>query len=231
MIEKGKTRTTRNPLFLFLGLWIFSFAGGCVPQEQAINRQQLNNTTQKENYLRSLLHRRYQNPDVHCELARLYCSERLFDKAEYHFNLALGFNPAHRKAQAGFIKMWVERGQQNKAEALLDKYEKQLYRSPSEIVKLAHALAAEGLDGFALSCYKEALEIGPNSPEANKEMGLYYLSKNDLPQAKNYLSRSFEINPNQPEVAGQLGRLGVVVEVPRQYRANSTASTPGKSGT
>jgi hypothetical protein len=45
-------------------------------------------------------------------------------------------------------------------------------------------------------------------------MGLYYLGKGDTAQAKQYLVRSFEINPRQPDVAGALGRLGVVVELP-----------------
>jgi hypothetical protein len=30
------------------------------------------------------------------------------------------------------------------------------------------------------------------------------------------LVRSFQLNPNQPEVAGELGRLGVVVRIPRK---------------
>lgn len=232
MIEKGNTRTAKSSIFLlFPVLWAFCFWGGCTPQEQTINTQQLENTAHKEDYLRSLLHRRYQNPSVHCELARLYHSEGQWDKAEYHFNLALGFDPAHRKAQAAYIKMWVDRDQPLKADELLAKYTKQLYRAPAEMVKLAQALADEGLDGYALTCFQKALAADPRSPEANKQMGLYHLAKNNLPLAKEYLTRSFEINPNQPDVAGHLGRLGVVVEVPHQYRATSTDSTPEQSGT
>ena len=34
-----------------------------------------------------------------------------------------------------------------------------------------------------------------------------------MAQAKQYLMRSFELNSRQPEVAGALGKLGIVVEL------------------
>ena len=54
--------------------------------------------------------------------------------------------------------------------------------------------------------------MSPNSAEINKQIGYYYLSKNDNVRAKDFLIRSFDLNRNQPEVAGELGRLGVVIE-------------------
>jgi len=46
------------------------------------------------------------------------------------------------------------------------------------------------------------------------KMGYYYLSKNDKQRAKEYLARSFQINPGQWDVADELGRLGVPVRIP-----------------
>jgi hypothetical protein len=45
-------------------------------------------------------------------------------------------------------------------------------------------------------------------------LGYYYLSKNDTVRAKEYFTRSFQLDPGQPEVAGELGRLGVEVRIP-----------------
>ena len=50
----------------------------------------------------------------------------------------------------------------------------------------------------------------------NRQIGFYYLSKGNKEQAHSYLSRSFQLNPNQPEVAGELGRLGLRVKIPRK---------------
>ena len=58
--------------------------------------------------------------------------------------------------------------------------------------------------------------MGPHLPEVNKQVGYYYLGKEDKVRAKEYFTRSFQLNANQPDVAGELGRLGVVVKVPRE---------------
>jgi Flp pilus assembly protein TadD len=58
--------------------------------------------------------------------------------------------------------------------------------------------------------------MAPNSAKINRQIGYYYLSKGNKDVARDYLSRSFQLNPNQPEVAGELGRLGVAVKIPRK---------------
>ena len=71
-----------------------------------------------------------------------------------------------------------------------------------------------GLDAYALRGFRQAIDVAPDSSEANKQVGFYYLGKGDTAKAKQYLMRSFELNARQPDVAGALGRLGVVVEAP-----------------
>jgi tetratricopeptide (TPR) repeat protein len=70
------------------------------------------------------------------------------------------------------------------------------------------------MDDYALRCFRQALDADQNSFEANKQIGFYYRDKGDTAKAKQYLLRSFELNPRQPDVAGALGKLGVVVELP-----------------
>ena len=72
------------------------------------------------------------------------------------------------------------------------------------------------MDEYALVCYRQALGLSPNSAAIHKQIGYYYLSKKDMVLAEEYLRRSFQLDPYQPEVAGELGRMGVVVQIPRK---------------
>ena len=62
----------------------------------------------------------------------------------------------------------------------------------------------------------QALHLEPNSAKVHKQLGYYYLAKNDKVRAEEYLKRSFQLDPVQPEVAGELGKLGVEVRIPHK---------------
>ncbi len=64
--------------------------------------------------------------------------------------------------------------------------------------------------------------MAPNSAKINRQIGYYYLSRGDRELAKSYLSRSFQLDPLQSEVAGELGRLGVAVAIPRKTQKDTT---------
>jgi tetratricopeptide (TPR) repeat protein len=177
------------------------------------------------------LERKFENPDAHCKLGQLYSEEGQYDKAEYHFNTALQFDPVHRPSQAAMVNMFAKRGDKAKAQLYADTYMKQAAGSLGQSLQFGQAFQTQGLDEYALACYQQALALNPDSPEANKQMGLYYLGKADKARAQEYLTRSFQANPNQPDVALELGRLGVVVEVPRLPGSNrpKSAETSGQS--
>ncbi len=170
------------------------------------------------------LEKKFENPDVHCKLGQLYCEEGRFGKAEYHFKTALEFDPVHRPTQAATVKMFLDSGDKANAKLYADTYIKQASGSEAESLRLGQAFENQGLAEYALACYKQALALNPDSPAVNKQMGFYYLSKADKARAQEYLTRSFQANPNQPDVARELGRLGVVVEVPRLPQKNSGKS-------
>jgi Flp pilus assembly protein TadD len=86
---------------------------------------------------------------------------------------------------------------------------------------LGRAFQDRGLDEYALSCYKQAHNLMPNSVMINKQLGYYYLLKKDNANAEMYLRRTFELDPSQAEVAGELGRLGVKVQVPTKKTMNA----------
>jgi hypothetical protein len=60
------------------------------------------------------------------------------------------------------------------------------------------------------------LPAGDSSAENFKQIGYYYLSKSDKVRARDFLTRSFEIKPNQADVALTLGQLGVEIKIPQK---------------
>ena len=171
---------------------------------------------QKKAGLLKTLERKFENPDAHFELGQLYQADGLWAKAEQEYKTVLGFEPVHRRAQAARVTVLMSSGDKALAEILADEYVSQASNSAAGSLRLALAFQKEGLDDYALACYRQALRLAPNSAKINRQIGYYYLSKNDKQTAREYLTRSFQLNPNQPEVAGQLGRLGVAVKIPRK---------------
>jgi tetratricopeptide (TPR) repeat protein len=197
----------------FLGLWVWTFVG-CESEEPV--RAKFTSPEDKKAYLLRVVNRKFENPPAHFQLGKLYEAEGQLDKAEYHYNVALGFDPAYRAVQAALVKMLVDSGSSAEAKEYVDTYMNQVSSSATATLELGQAFDEEGLDEYAFACYQKALRLGPELPEVHRQLGYYYLGKEDKDQAKEYLTRSFQLNPNQPDVAGELGRLGVVVEVPRE---------------
>jgi len=173
-------------------------------------------TEQKKAKLLRVIDRKFENPGAHFELGQLYQADGLWVQAEYEYNVALGFNPVHRQAQAAVVKVLTNSGNTVKAELLADIYMNQVAGYAESSLRLALAFQSQQLDEYALDCYRQALHLAPNSAKIHRQIGYYYLSRNNKVQAKEYLVRSFQLNPNQPEVSGELGRLGIAVRIPRK---------------
>jgi len=203
-------------LHVLLGVaWIAIWGCDQVTRPSPVDDRGLLDPSEKtEAQLQAELERKYVNPQAHYELARLYHKSQNWLKADYHYTQAISYDPAFRAAQAGQIKMFIDRGETAKAEQYAGGYIQMASGSVSETLRLGWEFEQAGLDAYALRCYRLALEAAPDSSEANRQIGFYYLNKGDQTLAKQYLMRSFELNPRQPDVAGALGRLGVVVETP-----------------
>jgi len=211
-IANGDKRYVRSKFVLILLLLWACVLAGCEPQEKT--NLSLMSAEQKKAELLKQLDQKFENPDAHFELGQLYQAEGQWAKAEYHYNVALGFDPAHRAAQAAMVKGLIRNGNTAKAQQYAKAYMNQVSIEAAATLGLAQEFDKQDLDEYALACYQQALRLAPNSPEVNKQVGYYYLNKDDKTRAKEYLSRSFQLNPNQPDVAGELGRLGVVVKIP-----------------
>ena len=176
---------------------------------------------QKKAKLLRQIDRKFENPQAHFELGQLYQDNGLWAQAENQYVVALNFDPAHRQAQAARVKVLLELGDDTKAKLLADEYISQASTSPAGSLKLALAFQKQLLDEYALACYQQALHLAPNSAKINRQIGYYYLSRNDKVLAKHYLMRSYQLDWKQPEVAGELGRLGVSIQVPRKTQKHT----------
>jgi tetratricopeptide (TPR) repeat protein len=169
------------------------------------------------------INRKYEDAEAHFKLGKLYQADGLWAKAEDQYGIALNFDPVHREAQAARVKVLIGGGDAAKAKLLAEEYIKQAFISAAASLQLALAFQEQGLDDYALKCYQQALYLAPESARVNKQIGFYYLGKGNKGLARGYLSRSFQLNPNQPDVAGELGRLGVAVKIPRKTEKSTDA--------
>lgn len=187
------------------------------PQETRI--AQISGQEKKKKLLRQI-ERRFENPDAHFELGQVYQAEGLRVAAEYHYNIALHFDPVHRDTQAAMVKMMADGGETENAKLQALEYMRQVSTSSNGSRRLAMAFQKQGLDDYVLACYQQAIRIEPNSAENYKQIGYYYLSKSDKVRARDFLTRSFEIKPNQADVALTLGQLGVEIKIPQKTEIN-----------
>ena len=206
--------------------WLFNFSlifffcplliSGCNEQETEIDRIRKMPANERKAELLKLLDRRFENPDAHFELGQLYHAKGQWSQAQWRYNRTLSFDPVHRRAQGAMVKLFLDSGNTAKAKTHADVYMDQVAGSASGLLRLGSGFQGQQLDDYAMACYQEALRLAPDSANVHKQMGYYYLSKNNEVRAKEYLIRSFELDPRQPEVAGELGRLGVEVRIPQE---------------
>ena len=193
---------------------IICIAGGCRTQPTATRDMAIETIPDKESYLLSKLEARFQNAEAHCELGRYYLNQGSLNKAKYHLDIALGFDPALRPAQAANVKLTTQLEGEMAGQRLCAEYQRPLLSSAPEMIKLAKALGDEGLDTLSLSCFQRILSAQPDSAEAHRQLAYFYLARENTEKAKLHFSRSFELNSNQTDVAGELGRMGVTIETP-----------------
>ncbi len=187
---------------------------GSAPPARDVDRVGTVPSEKTEAQLLAEVERKFENPQAHYELARLYHRSQQWNKAEYRYNVALELEPGNKAAQAGMVKMFADRGDASKAEQYANAYIRQAAIAVADTLRLAWEFEKLGLDEYALRGFRQALAAAPDSAEVNRQIGFYYLGKGDNTKAKQHLMRSFDLDSRQPDVAGALGRLGVVVETP-----------------
>jgi tetratricopeptide (TPR) repeat protein len=197
--------------------------GGCNGKAKEPKGVEKSVTEKKKAELLKQINRKFEDAEAHFKLGKLYQADGQWTQAEDQYGITLNFDPVHRQAQASRVKVLVSGGDAAKAKLLADEYIKQASISAAASLQLALAFQEQGLDEYALKGYQQALYMAPDSAKINRQIGFYYLSKGNKDTAREYLSRSFQLNPNQPDVAGELGRLGVAVKIPRRTEKSTDA--------
>jgi Tfp pilus assembly protein PilF len=208
----------RTKLSVIVGVVLCAvLIGGCQGHNAAAVSQNTRTATDiRKAELQRELDKKWENPAALFEMGQLYHAEGNWSKAEWYYNNALGFDPVMYNAKASIVKLQLDKGDRSRAKWAADNYIAQAASSPDQLLDLGAAFEKqEGLDDYALRCYQDALKMAPDSPKVNRQLGYYYLAKNKKDLAKEYFTRSFQLNPNQPDVSGELGRLGVVIKVPQ----------------
>ena len=173
-------------------------------------------TTQDEKaILLQQLDKKFENPDAHFQLGQIYAKEGLYDQARYHYNVAYGFDPSHRAVQAAIVKLLLDEKKETEAQSKAAAFMTQVDNSYDESLKLARAFKALNVDEYIMTSYQQVLRINPDSAEVYRDLGYYHLEKGDKDLAKSYLTKSFQLDSNQPDVAGELGKLGIEVQIPQ----------------
>ncbi len=167
----------------------------------------------KEAMLLAQIDAKFESPQAHFDLAKYYAETGQWSKSAYQYAITVGFDPTNMPARAGHIKGLMMSNQQRKANELIGDYVASA-GSEKATVELAKSLRKEGLPEFSLMACERGLSLYPTSAPLHRELGYYYLAKDDKVMAEEYLRKSFEFDPYQADVAGALGRMGVKVQAP-----------------
>ena len=214
-IKKMSFWRTLTCFFFFSVLLFYSLLiTGC---NENLNEEDLAHVTpsEKKVELQKSLDRKFENPQAHYLLGQLYQAERDWPNAEYHYNTALRFDPVYRPAQAAMVKLFLDRGDTAKAVNYLEIYMNQAEGSANQLLELALEFQKQNLDNYALTCFQKALNLAPNSAKIHKQLGYFYLEKSDKVSAEEHFVRSFNIDPLQPDIASELGKLGLTIGFPQ----------------
>jgi tetratricopeptide (TPR) repeat protein len=200
---------------IIAGIAVCVFLTGCPNNNSPRVDQHLRAASDfRKNELLKQLDQKWENPTAHYELGQLYHASGDYAKAEYYYNIALGFNPAYREVQASMVKLQIDKGDKSRADWVANNYITQVASSPEQILSLGIAFEKQGMDDYALRCYQEGMKIAPDSYKISRQLGYFYLARNKKDLARDMFIRSFQLNSNQPDVALELGKLGVSVRIP-----------------
>jgi Tfp pilus assembly protein PilF len=178
---------------------------GCGPQNPV--------APDTEQTLLQQIDQKFENPDAHYKLAELYRTQQQWVKAEYEYNIAIGFAPQNKWPDAGLVKLYEDWNRKESAQAAADKSMHNC-STDEDLVMLAKAFQKEGLLKYAEGCYEYALTVAKNKGGIYKEMGYYFLAIDDKVRAEDAFRKSLELRPYQPDVSAELGRMGVKVVAP-----------------
>ncbi len=210
---------------LIISVLTLSLVVGCDQKKKISNNTIDQSVSYRETQLLKFVDTHFSNPNGHYQLGKYYQNVGMYAKAQYELNLALSLAPNLREAQAASVKVLLLSNEKTKANQLAEIYISQAGVMAQDALLLGRAFQAESLDDYALKCYQEAIKLAPESAPLQRQLGYFYLSKGEKEKAQEALRKSFQSDPYQADVAGELGRMGVAVEVPKPKKVDPIENT------
>ena len=204
-------------IFKILAVLAVVMVVGCGPQKPI--------APETEQTLLQQINLKFESPDAHYKLAKLYHAQQQWIKAEYEYNIAIGFAPLNKLPDAGLVKLYEDWDRKDNAQAAAEKSMHSCF-TDEDLVMLAKAFQQEGLLKYAESCYEYALTVAKNKGGIYKEMGYYFLAIGDKVRAEDAFRKSLDIRPYQPDVSAELGRMGVKVVAPEIVHRPAAPPSP-----
>ncbi len=147
--------------------------------------------------------------DRHFNLASAYQELKEYDQAIGKYDRALQCHPGNGKAHSGKINCLVEMRAPQKQidEAVATAVS--IVRQPGRIyLTLAMAYYHAGRTGEVPAALNKAAKAAPSDPNVQATVGRFYRALGDIDSARKHLRIAYQLNPEEPNVAYELGILG-----------------------
>ena len=146
--------------------------------------------------------------DRHYNLARAYQELREYDQAIREYDLAIRYFPGNGKAHSGKIDCLVKkRAPQDQIDEAVD-MAVDIVNPGRVYLTLAMAYYHTGRTADMPEVLATAAEVSPGDAFVQAVVGRFYRAIGDIDSAIKHLRIAYELNPNQPRVAYDLGSLG-----------------------
>lgn len=146
--------------------------------------------------------------DRHYNLARAYQELREYDQAIREYDLAIQCHPGNGKAHSGKIDCLVKkRAPQDQIDKVVD-MAVDIVNPGRVYLTLAMAYYHTGRTADMPEVLAKTAEVSPDDAFVQATVGRFYRAIGDIGSAIKHLRIAYELNPNQPKVAYDLGALG-----------------------
>ena len=147
--------------------------------------------------------------EVHTNLGSLYAKDQQWDSAISCYQKAISLKPNLASAYRNLAKVWKQLG---KAEEWANCWYQALTLEPENVpieeqVKFAQALITLGKLDWAISCYKQVIQVDPSQLEPYRNLGEIFIAKQQWEDAITIYHQAIEYYPQKSEFYCKLGQV------------------------
>ncbi len=147
--------------------------------------------------------------DRHYNLASAYQELKEYGRAIAEYDRALQCYPGNGKAHSGKIDCLVKMKAPQKQLDEVVATAASIVLQPGRIyLTLAMAYYYAGRTAEVPAALEKAVKAAPSDPHVQVRAGRFYRALGDIDSAKKYLRIAYQLNPEEPDVAYELGILG-----------------------